>query len=259
MKTKLLLVVVLAALVGISLALQKNASPGEDDNSHEEEQQESPKPAEKKPVKTASYEPGKVASIKTNRGVIKFVLFEKDMPVTCKNFVDLVNSGFYKNHKFHRVEDWVIQTGDPTGTGTGGSPDKIKLEMCDGLGFEVPYMVGMARQSGDQDSASSQFFITMNPVAQLQDLAMGGGYACFGLVFTGQDVVKNIKLNDTMESITISEPTEEELKLIETGCKALIEAKAKMPEFKPVPAPGASSSSESQHEHDENCGHDHGH
>ena len=68
--------------------------------------------------------------IETNKGTIKFKLFENDAPITAKNFIDLANKGFYNNLKFHRVEpNFVIQGGDPKGDGSGGSEKTIPLEV----------------------------------------------------------------------------------------------------------------------------------
>ena len=83
--------------------------------------------------------------IETNKGTIKFVLYEAEMPVTAQNFIDLVDKKFYDGLKFHRVEDWVVQGGDPKGNGTGGSGKTIKLETKPALNFDKPYAVGMAK------------------------------------------------------------------------------------------------------------------
>ncbi|MEW5761276.1 MAG: peptidylprolyl isomerase, partial [Candidatus Thermoplasmatota archaeon] len=69
----------------------------------------------------------RVALIETNKGKIKILLYEDKMPITTKNFIELASSGFYNGLKFHRVEEWVIQTGDPKGDGTGGSNKTIPL------------------------------------------------------------------------------------------------------------------------------------
>lgn len=200
MKAKLIFVIILAALVFVGLRLNKVANPGDSE--------EPPaKPAEAaKPA--APPETGRIVTIATNRGQIKFVLYEKAMPITTKNFVGLANSGFYKGLKFHRVEDVVIQGGDPKGDGTGGSKNKIKLEIAPGIGFDTPFMVGMARTS-DPDSATSQFFINKQPMSMWT-----GNYASFGRVFDGEKVVQSIQKGDVMTSVTVSQPTEADKKLI---------------------------------------------
>ena len=100
----------------------------------------------------------KLVLIKTNHGDIKVELFEKEAPISVRNFLEYAESGFYEGTVFHRVIDgFMAQTGDPTGTGMGGSklPD-IKAEFSD-----EPHTrgaVSMARAS-DPNSANSQFFI----------------------------------------------------------------------------------------------------
>lgn len=139
----------------------------------------------------------KTAVLYTNKGIIKFEIFEKDAPISSKNFIDLANSGFYTNLKFHRVvPDFVIQTGDPTGTGAGGSDKKIKLEINPKLKHTLG-AVGMAR-SQELDSASSQFYITLAPQPDLD-----GNYAVFGQVIEGMDVVQEIEQGDILKKVEI--------------------------------------------------------
>ena len=135
------------------------------------------------------------------------------MPITCKNFVDLASKGFYTGLKFHRVEDWVVQGGDPKGDGTGGSENTIKLETIDGLGFAAPYMVGMAHAQ-DPDSGSSQFFVAKAPADTLT-----GQYAAFGRVYQGTEVIDKLEKGDVMKSVTVAVPTAEELSRIEMHAK----------------------------------------
>ena len=94
---------------------------------------------------------------------------------------------------------FVIQTGDPTGTGTGGSDKKINLELHKEL-THVKGAVGMAR-GNDPNSASSQFYITLKDVHSID-----GAYAIFGLVLEGMDVVEKIKKGDKMISVKIETP-----------------------------------------------------
>lgn len=110
-------------------------------------------------------------------------------PETCKNFVKLVNEGFYNGLTFHRVLDgFVAQGGDPNGNGTGGSKDKIKGEFAEN-GFEQNTLshtrgvVSMARSQA-ADSASSQFFICYDTLTNLD-----GSYAAFGKVIEGMEVI----------------------------------------------------------------------
>lgn len=144
-------------------------------------------------------EKNRIATIITDKGVIKFELFEKKAPNTTANFIKLAESGFYNNLTFHRVEPgFVIQGGDPLGTGMGGSNKTIPLEINPEL-KHTKGAVGMAR-STDPDSASSQFYITLSPLPGLD-----GKYAVFGQVIQGQDVVEKIRKGDKMQKITIGE------------------------------------------------------
>jgi len=120
-------------------------------------------------------------------GTFKIELFADKAPTTVQNFLDLVKRGFYKDMIFHRVvTGFVIQTGDPTGTGRGGSEKTIKLEIHPDLKHNSAGIVGMARAQ-DPDSATSQFYITLAPTPQLD-----GRYAVFGRVIEGLDVVMAI-------------------------------------------------------------------
>ena len=140
------------------------------------------------------------AVIETNKGTIKFKLFEKDAPITTKNFIDLTKKGFYNGLKFHRVEPgFVIQGGDPSGDGTGGSEKTIPLEVTLKLSHDSAGVVAMARKP-DPNSASSQFYITLD-AAQFLDMQ----YAVFGKVTEGLDVVKKIEVGDTMKKVTIAD------------------------------------------------------
>jgi len=122
----------------------------------------------------------------TSMGKIAFELYEAKAPITTANFKELAEGGFYKDMIFHRVvKNFVIQTGDPTGTGSGGSPNKIELEIHPDL-KHVDGAVGMAR-SMDPNSASSQFYICVGAQHGLD-----GDYAVFGKVIDGMDVVRAI-------------------------------------------------------------------
>lgn len=128
----------------------------------------------------------RIATIETSEGTIKFELYEQRAPITTANFINLAESGFYDGLIFHRVmDDFVIQTGDPTGTGTGGSGDTIVLEIHAEL-THTDGAVGMARSS-DPNSATSQFYICDEPQHGLD-----GSYAVFGQVIEGMDVVRAI-------------------------------------------------------------------
>jgi peptidyl-prolyl cis-trans isomerase B (cyclophilin B) len=141
---------------------------------------------------------GRWVVIETNKGTIKFALYEEDAPNTTKNFIELAEKKFYDGLKWHRVvPDFVIQGGDPLGTGMGGSDKKIKLEVSPKLKHDAAGVVAMARSS-DPDSASCQFYITL-AAASFLDM----NYAVFGRVTEGLDVVKKIEVGDVMKTVRI--------------------------------------------------------
>jgi len=137
------------------------------------------------------------ATIESTRGLIELELRGDLMPLTVANFVKLAESGFYDGLTFHRVEDWVIQGGDPLGTGTGGPGYTIKLETHREL-KNVRGALAMARKS-DPDSAGSQFYILKEDASWLD-----GQYAVFGYVTSGLDVVDKIQIGDKMNKVTIA-------------------------------------------------------
>lgn len=126
---------------------------------------------------------------------IKIELYPDAAPISAANFEKLVREGFYDGLIFHRViKGFMIQGGDPTGTGMGGSDEKIKGEFASN-GFDNPIkhtrgVVSMAR-SGMPNSASSQFFIMHADAPHLD-----GDYAAFGKVVEGMDVVDEIAETD---------------------------------------------------------------
>lgn len=130
--------------------------------------------------------PNRIAVLETSMGIIKFELYEDKAPITTANFIKLAESGFYDGLIFHRViKGFVIQTGDPTGTGMGGSGQTIKLEINKDL-THTDGAVGMARGSSP-NSASSQFYICDGAQHDLD-----GNYAVFGQVIEGLDIVRTI-------------------------------------------------------------------
>ncbi len=140
----------------------------------------------------------RIVTIETNKGNIKFEIFEKEAPITSKNFIGLAEKKFYDGLKFHRVvPNFVIQGGDPKGDGTGGSSKKIKLEINKNL-KHIDGAVAMARSQA-KDSASSQFYITIGAQHFLD-----GNYAVFGRLVEGKDIVRKIQKGDIMKKITLS-------------------------------------------------------
>ncbi|MDK2821143.1 MAG: peptidyl-prolyl cis-trans isomerase [Clostridia bacterium] len=132
--------------------------------------------------------------IDTNKGTFEIELYPKLMPKTVANFEKLVDSGFYNNLTFHRVEDWVVQGGDPLGNGTGGPGWTIELEVNPKL-KNVRGAVGMAR-SLDPNSAGSQFYILKKDAPGLD-----GQYAVFGKVVKGMEIVDRIQPGDKMNLV----------------------------------------------------------
>ncbi len=146
---------------------------------------------------------------------IKLELYPEKAPITVENFLKLVKDGFYDGLIFHRViKDFMIQGGDPQGTGMGGAKDKIKGEfLINGVPNDIRHergVISMAR-SKNPDSASSQFFIVHK-----DSFFLDGQYAAFGRVVEGMDTVDeiaNVKtdfsdrpLNDvTMKRVYIEE------------------------------------------------------
>ena len=124
--------------------------------------------------------------MKTNLGEIVAEMFEDKAPKTTKNFIDLVEKGFYNGIIFHRVIDgFMIQGGDPTGTGMGGPGYKIKDEFGEGLKHDDDGILSMA--NAGPNTGGSQFFITLAPTPWLN-----GHHAIFGKVVEGMDVVRLI-------------------------------------------------------------------
>lgn len=145
------------------------------------------------PAKTYS------ATIKTNRGDIVLDLFADKAPRTVNNFVFLARDGFYNGIKFHRViPDFMIQTGDPTGTGRGGPGYSFPDEFHPDLRHTGPGVLSMANAGADTNG--SQFFITHIKTDWLDDR-----HSVFGQVREGQDVVDAIRQGDVVEEVTIEE------------------------------------------------------
>jgi peptidyl-prolyl cis-trans isomerase B (cyclophilin B) len=135
------------------------------------------------------------ATIETSKGNITLTLYGDVAPNTVANFINKANSGYYKGLIFHRVEDWVIQGGDPMGNGTGGGEIATEIN-------QRPFVqgsIGMARGNNIQISNDSQFFITKTDASWLN-----GQYDNFGIVTNGMDVVNAIQIGDKILGITIN-------------------------------------------------------
>ncbi len=136
----------------------------------------------------------KTITVKTAKGSLILEVYPKLMPVTVGNFEKLAGSGFYNGLIFHRVEDWVIQGGDPLGTGCGGPGWTIPLEIAPALKNKRGALA-MARSS-NPNSAGSQFYILKTDATWLD-----GQYAVFGKVIEGMDVVDQIEAGDKIISV----------------------------------------------------------
>ncbi len=162
-------------------------------------------------------ETGRIAVIETSKGAIIIALYEKDAPITTANFIELVKRKFYDGLKFHRVvPGFVIQGGDPNGNGSGGSGKTIKLETSPKLKHGAAGAVAMAR-TPNPDSATSQFYITLGDTESTRSL--DGGYAVFGRVIEGLDVVKKIQQGDIIKTIRIIPKPEPKEKIKKTEDK----------------------------------------
>ena len=139
------------------------------------------------------------ATIQTNRGDIVIDLHADKAPRTVNNFVALARDGFYDGVKFHRViADFMIQGGDPTGSGSGGPGYRFGDEFHPELLHDGPGVLSMA--NAGPNTNGSQFFITHGATNWLDNK-----HSVFGKVRSGQDVVDAIQQGDVMESVRIEE------------------------------------------------------
>ncbi len=141
----------------------------------------------------------KVATITTNRGTIRLKLHADKAPNTVANFEKLAGEGFYNGLKFHRViADFMVQTGCPKGTGTGGPGYTFKDEFHKELRHDGPGVLSMA--NAGPNTNGSQFFITHVATPWLD-----GKHSVFGQVIEGQNVVDSIKQGDVMQTVAVTE------------------------------------------------------
>ena len=141
----------------------------------------------------------KVATIETNKGTIRIQLHDDKVPKTVENFEKLAGDGFYDGLKFHRViDDFMVQTGCPQGTGTGDAGYKFEDEFHPELTHDGPGVLSMT--NAGPNTNGSQFFITHIKTAHLD-----GKHSVFGKVFEGQDVVNQIAQGDEMQKVTIAD------------------------------------------------------
>ncbi len=139
------------------------------------------------------------ATIATNRGDIVLALDAQHAPKTVNNFVFLAGEGFYDGVTFHRViRDFMIQGGDPTGTGSGGPGYRFEDEVRNNPLKHEAGVLSMA--NAGPNTNGSQFFITHSPQPHLN-----GKHTVFGKVTSGMNVVNAIRQGDVMTSVTIAE------------------------------------------------------
>ncbi len=147
-----------------------------------------PKQFSAPPVVTIETSATYTATIRTNRGNIEVKLFAAQTPITVNNFVFLAREGFYDGVLFHRViPGFMIQGGDPTGTGAGGPGYRFEDEIVASLVFDKPGLLAMA--NAGPGTNGSQFFITVAPT-----LGLTGKHTIFGEVVQGQDVAEAISM-----------------------------------------------------------------
>jgi peptidyl-prolyl cis-trans isomerase B (cyclophilin B) len=141
------------------------------------------------------------ATIQTSKGNIELELTPDKTPVTVANFVNLAQHGFYNGVAFHRViNEFMIQGGDPTGTGAGGPGYRFEDEFDPSLRHTGPGVLSMA--NAGPGTNGSQFFITHVATPWLD-----GKHSVFGKVIKGQEVVNSIKQGDKIEKVTIAGDT----------------------------------------------------
>lgn len=147
---------------------------------------------------TASAGDNMTATIETDKGTIKIDLFEDRAPMTVANFVNLATRGYFDGLTFHRVvPNFVIQGGDPLGTGTGGPGYRFGDEFHPELRHTGPGILSMA--NAGPNTNGSQFFITLSPTPHLDNR-----HSVFGKVTEGMEVVNSIEKGDHMKKVTIS-------------------------------------------------------
>jgi len=149
------------------------------------------------PPMTIDTQKSYTATIETNRGDLVCELFAADAPITVNNFVFLSREGFYDGVTFHRViPDFVVQGGDPTGTGAGGPGYQFQDEITD----RIHAAGALSMANSGPDTNGSQFFITYSPQPHLD-----GKHSVFGQLTDGMDVLRQIQEGDIIKTIVITE------------------------------------------------------
>lgn len=141
------------------------------------------------------------AEIRTEKGDMKVIFYEKDAPGTVANFVKLARQGFYNGLTFHRViPDFVIQGGCPVGTGVGGPGYTIPCETSAGNQYHDRGVLSMAHAG--KDTGGSQFFICHN---RRNTQHLDRRHTCFGKVTEGLEVIDAIRPGDKILEIVVTE------------------------------------------------------
>jgi peptidyl-prolyl cis-trans isomerase B (cyclophilin B) len=141
-------------------------------------------------------------TIKTGKGDIAITVYAGDTPVTAASFLNLASRGFYDGITFHRViPNFMIQGGDPTGSGSGGPGYQFEDECLASLKHDRPGILSMA--NAGPGTNGSQFFITHGDCQHLD-----GKHTVFGYVTSGQDIVDSIEGGDSISGIDIHDSTE---------------------------------------------------
>ncbi len=142
-----------------------------------------------------------IVRITTAKGVIDLELYPDVAPLHVANFLKLIQAGFYTGLTFHRVvPNFVVQGGDPEGTGRGGPGYQIKAEFNDKK--HLTGTLAMARSS-DPDSAGSQFYLTLAPQPSLDNQ-----YTVFGQTIAGLDILPTLVVGDVMNKLEILPKTD---------------------------------------------------
>lgn len=190
MKKVFLLLLAMVMMTGSCLAASGNASGNERTTSIQDGQ--AVKDVHKDVHKGDKKMVNRIAVFETNLGNFSVELFEDETPITTENFIDLAEKGFYDGVIFHRVIDgFMIQGGDPEGTGMGGPGYTIEDEFRDDLRFDGEGILAMAN-TGMPHTGGSQFFITLDKTPWLN-----GHHTIFGKVKEGMDVVRRIGHSET--------------------------------------------------------------
>jgi peptidyl-prolyl cis-trans isomerase B (cyclophilin B) len=156
-----------------------------------------PRPEKKQGAVLLEDKPGQNPRVllKTDRGDVSIELYEDDARNHVANFIALALEGYFDGLQWHRVEDWVVQTGDPEGTGSGGPGYRIQAEA--NTRKHEPGALGMARSEG-MDTAGSQFYIVKKAQNELD-----GKYTIFGKVLAGMDAVERLQQGDRLNEVVV--------------------------------------------------------